>query len=63
MTPATSWMAEYFWWAVGLALIVLISTIYIFKRRRGFDEGPREGEARNPAKVRRQNPPDPDRPS
>lgn len=58
MTFLDSWMGEYFWWIVALALIAIVWTVMIFTRRRNFQDGPKKGVARNPAKVRRQNPPD-----
>lgn len=58
MLMLQSWMAEYFWWIVVLALIAIGWTVYIFSRRKDFDDGPKKGVARNPGKVRRQNPPD-----
>jgi uncharacterized iron-regulated membrane protein len=54
-----SWMEDYFWWIVGLALITVALTIYIFWGRRFFERGYKKGTARNPARVRRENPPDP----
>jgi len=54
-----SWMGDYFWWIVVLALIAVGWTVWIFARRRSFQDGPKKGTARDPAKVRRQNPPDP----
>jgi hypothetical protein len=46
---------------VGLALvivaIVLLATIYVFRRRR-FENGPRKGTAADPGQVKRDNPPD-----
>ena len=54
-----TWMGDFFWWVVGLALLALIWTVYIFSRRRYFQDGPKKGVAKNPAKVRRENPPDP----
>ncbi len=53
-------MGEFFWWIVGLAIIAVVLTVYIFSRRRNFEPGPKKGVARNPAKVRRENPPDED---
>jgi len=41
---------------VCLILITLFATMYIFSRRRHFENGPRKGEAADPGKVRRQNP-------
>ena len=53
-------MGEYFWWIVSLAIIAMVLTVYIFSRRRNFEEGPKKGVASNPAQVRRENPPDDD---
>lgn len=41
--------------AVVLVVVTLLATIYNFSRRRNFEDGPRKGEAANPAKVKRQN--------
>jgi hypothetical protein len=46
-----------FWIVIGLVLLALALTIFVF-RRRLFDRGYRVGKAANPAEVRRQNPPD-----
>lgn len=46
-----------FWLVVGLVLLALALTIYVF-RRRLFDRGYRVGKAANPREVRRENPPD-----
>ncbi len=45
------------WILLGVALVViaLLATMHCFSRRRNFEDGPRKGEAANPAKVRRQN--------
>ena len=48
---------DLFWIGVGLILLTLALTIYVF-RRRWFDRGYKKGEAANPDEVRRQNPPD-----
>ena len=48
---------ELFWIGVGLILLTLVLTVYVF-RRRWFDRGYQKGEAANPEEVRRQNPPD-----
>jgi len=40
---------------VVLVVITLLATMYSFSRRRNFEDGPRKGEAANPAKVKRQN--------
>lgn len=37
--------------------ITLALTIYSFWRKRYMDSGPKKGQAANPEKVRRQNPP------
>jgi hypothetical protein len=39
---------------VALALVLT----YIVFRKRRFERGPREGEAKNPGQVKRENPPD-----
>lgn len=59
MNMLQSWMGDYFWWIVGLALIAIGWTAYMFSRRKGFQGGPKKGEAQNPGKVRGENPPDP----
>jgi hypothetical protein len=48
---------ELFWLVIGLVLLALALTIFVF-RRRLFDRGYRVGKAANPAEVRRENPPD-----
>lgn len=58
MSMLQSWMGEYFWWIVALALIAIGWTAWIFSRRRDFQDGPKKGVAQNPGKVRRENPPD-----
>lgn len=45
------------WWGIALALVALGITIYMF-RHRWFDKGYKKGEAANPGKVWRENPPD-----
>jgi hypothetical protein len=47
----------HFWVVLALIALALVLTVVAFKRR-WFERGPREGEAKDPAKVRRQNPPD-----
>jgi hypothetical protein len=42
---------------LAIAVTVLV-TIYVFSRKRHLDNGPRKGEAADPGKVARQNPPD-----
>ena len=54
-----SWMADYFWWIVALASTAVALTIYIFWGRHYFVRGLKKGTAKNPARVRRENPPDP----
>ncbi len=44
-------------WIVVLAVICIGITIAIFRRRRSFERGPRKGEAADPVKVKRENPP------
>jgi hypothetical protein len=58
MTFVETWMGEYFWWIAALAVIALVWTVITFRNRRNFQSGPMKGEAINPRKVRRQNPPD-----
>lgn len=52
-------MREFFaqYLRVALALIAIALTIFVF-RRRLFERGPRKGDAIDPDKVRRENPPD-----
>lgn len=54
-----SWMAGYFWWIVVLASITVALTVYVFWGRQYFVKGLKKGTAKNPATVRRENPPDP----
>lgn len=44
--------------ALLIITITVLATVYSFWRKRFIDNGPRKGEAANPAKVRRQNPSD-----
>ena len=48
---------QHFWPVLILIGIAIALTIVVF-RRRMFERGPREGEAKDPAQVRRDNPPD-----
>jgi hypothetical protein len=57
----TLFLQEHLGWVVfaGLALLVaLFLTMSIFYRNRGVDRGFEKGQAANPERVRRQNPPD-----
>lgn len=56
LSSLTEWMSH-FWPVVALIALALVLTIVAF-RRRWFERGYRKGEARNPAEVRRENPPD-----
>ena len=58
MTLVQPWLADHFWWMIGLLVLALAATAYVFSKRRSFDAGYLKGVARNPGKVRRQNPPD-----
>ena len=54
-------LQEHFGWvafAAAVILLVLGLTIFTFKRRGYVGRGAQKGEAANPARVRRQNPPD-----
>lgn len=44
--------------AIVVILIVLTATVRVMHKRRNFEPGPKEGEAADPRKVRRENPPD-----
>jgi hypothetical protein len=44
-------------WVVILALFGIAMTILVLHHRRSFDEGYEKGEAADPEKVRRENPP------
>jgi hypothetical protein len=54
-------MREFFGQYFGMVLVLLglalVLTAVVF-RKRWFERGPREGQAADPAKVRRDNPPD-----
>lgn len=50
--------AAWIGYALVFVIIAVLATSYTFWRKRGIDRGgPRKGEAANPSKVRRQNPP------
>lgn len=49
--------AAHFWPALLLIGIALVLTVVVF-RRRLFERGPRKGDAKDPQRVRRENPPD-----
>lgn len=53
----TEFFAQFFGPAVLLILLALALTLWVF-RKRLFERGPRKGEASDPQKVKRQNPPD-----
>lgn len=57
MIAATTTM---FLWVIALIVLAFGLTVYVF-RHRLTERGPKKGVAANPAKVRRQNPPDPTR--
>lgn len=44
--------------AILVIVITVMATVYSFWRKRYIDNGPRKGEAANPARVKLQNPPD-----
>jgi hypothetical protein len=48
---------QHFIAVVGLLALAVVLTVFIF-RKRLFERGYRKGEAANPGKVKRQNPPD-----
>jgi hypothetical protein len=54
-------MQELFTQSFGIVLLLIaaaiVLTIVVFRRRK-FERGYREGEAANPEKVKRENPPD-----
>lgn len=52
-------LGGYFWVAMAVLAFVLGWTALIFHRRRNFKGGAVKGVAANPAKVMRENPPDP----
>jgi hypothetical protein len=47
----------HFWVVLALIALALVLTVVAFKRR-WFERGYRKGEAKNPAEVKRENPPD-----
>ena len=49
--------AAHFWPVLLLIGIALVLTVVVF-RRRLFERGYRKGEAKDPQRVRRENPPD-----
>jgi hypothetical protein len=42
---------------LGLVGLALVLTLVVF-RKRWFERGPKKGEAADPSKVKRENPPD-----
>jgi hypothetical protein len=48
---------DYFWAVVGLIVLALVLTAFVF-RRRLFERGYRKGLPAHPGKIRRQNKPD-----
>ncbi len=56
MGPITEYLGH-FWVVLAMIGLALILTFVAF-HRRWFERGPREGEAKDPEKIRRQNPPD-----
>ncbi|HKE95303.1 MAG TPA: hypothetical protein VKB34_13410 [Povalibacter sp.] len=50
-------LAPHFWWVLLLIALALVPTVAVF-RRRMFERGYRKGEAKDPARVRRENEPD-----
>jgi hypothetical protein len=54
-------MRAFFGQSLGIVLILvalaLVLTAVVF-RKRWFERGPQKGEASNPSKVKRENPPD-----
>lgn len=54
-------LQEHLGWVafVGIALLLALGlTMSVFWRNRGVDRGFQKGQAANPERVRRQNPPD-----
>ncbi len=49
--------SDQFWTVLGLIGLALVLTITVF-RRHLFDEGYEKGDAADPDRVRRENPPD-----
>jgi hypothetical protein len=47
----------HFGYAMTLLLLAIALTVWVFRQRR-FDRGYRKGQAADPKRVRRQNPPD-----
>ena len=57
MSSLPQFVGQYFGPILGLLLLALALTIFVF-RRGLFDRGYRKGSAANPSEVRRENPPD-----
>jgi hypothetical protein len=57
MAEMQQFFGENFTIVLALIAIALALTIFVF-RRRLFDRGYRKGEAADPTRVKRQNPPD-----
>jgi hypothetical protein len=49
--------SQYFGVVLGLVGLALMLTVLVF-RKRWFERGPQKGKAADPAKVKRENPPD-----
>lgn len=47
----------HFGYAIGLLLLAVVLTAWVF-RKRLFDHGYRKGQAADPERVQRENPPD-----
>lgn len=49
--------SQFLVWGLLLIALALVLTFIVFRKRR-FERGPRKGEAKDPAAVKRENPPD-----
>jgi hypothetical protein len=52
-----AFFSQYFGVVLGLVGLALVLTVVVF-RKRWFERGPQKGTAADPAKVKRDNPPD-----
>ena len=56
MSSIAEWLSH-FWPVLLLIVLALALTVFVF-RRRLFERGYRKGEAKDPAQVKQENPPD-----
>ncbi|MGH8178087.1 MAG: hypothetical protein ACREV5_17670 [Steroidobacter sp.] len=57
MSQMQQFFGEHFTMILALIALAIALTLFVF-RKRWFDRGYRKGDAANPERVKRQNPPD-----